>query len=433
MRFLFEWQRVAPGAQVSGPDALAGVLAQLEGFEAAAAAWESEILPARVSGYEISWLDDLCLAGRIVWARLRASNASHRANAMRGPVRATPIVLLQRRNLPMWTTLGGDRRTRYLRCLRARRRCSISSRNTAPRSSTNSPRPRSLLHTELEDALAELVAAGLQSIPTASPACAPCWCRRRNVLRRTGGADAARPCSASPMPGRWALLRRQPPVPEDAEKQKSIDVEIVEQIARTLLKRYGVVCWRLLAREAEWLPPWRELLRVYHRLEARGELRGGRFIDGLSGEQFALPEAVGLLRSIRRKPHDGTLVGICGADPLNLVGSIVAGANLPGIAAARVLVSRRHADRHPGRRRIQGPRTDGCRSGMDGQIPLAAQRGIHHGGRISRRRANRRLTTARFHVRRRHPFVILRHRIPWRSTPPVAAMKTPVAAITGPA
>jgi ATP-dependent Lhr-like helicase len=108
-------------------------------------------------------------------------------------------------------------------------------------------------------------------------------------------------------------------------------------VVRTLLKRYGVVCWRVLNREAQWLPPWRDLLRVLQRLEARGEIRGGRFIAGLSGEQFALPEAVGLLRTIRQKPHSGQLVAVSGADPLNLVGALVAGARVPSVAGARVL------------------------------------------------------------------------------------------------
>ncbi len=114
-------------------------------------------------------------------------------------------------------------------------------------------------------------------------------------------------------------------------------VENVEYVARTLLRRYGVVCWRLLAREAAWLPPWRELLRVYQRMEARGEVRGGRFIAGLSGEQFALSEAVGLLRGIRRKPGDGEMVAVCGADPLNLVGAIVAGEKVPALTGSRTL------------------------------------------------------------------------------------------------
>jgi ATP-dependent Lhr-like helicase len=106
---------------------------------------------------------------------------------------------------------------------------------------------------------------------------------------------------------------------------------------RTLLKRYGLICWRLVAREASWLPPWREILRVCHRLEARGEIRGGRFIAGLTGEQFALPEAIAPLRAIRNKPRDGSLVSVCGADPLNLVGHLLAGARVPNLAGARIL------------------------------------------------------------------------------------------------
>src|SRR6185312_14581499 len=113
--------------------------------------------------------------------------------------------------------------------------------------------------------------------------------------------------------------------------------EAIEHIARTLLKRYGAVCWRLLAREAPWLPAWRELLRAYQRLEARGEIRGGRLIAGLTGAQFASPEAVGLLRSVRQRAPDGTLVAVCGADPLNLVGHTLAGAKVPNLTSTRVL------------------------------------------------------------------------------------------------
>ncbi|MBS0591039.1 MAG: ATP-dependent DNA helicase, partial [Proteobacteria bacterium] len=115
------------------------------------------------------------------------------------------------------------------------------------------------------------------------------------------------------------------------------DPEHVEHVVRILLKRYGLICWRLLAREAAWLPPWREMLRVCHRLEARGEIRGGRFIAGLTGEQFALPEAIAPLRAIRNKPHDGTLVVVSGADPLNLVGHLLAGERVPNQIGARVL------------------------------------------------------------------------------------------------
>ncbi len=105
----------------------------------------------------------------------------------------------------------------------------------------------------------------------------------------------------------------------------------------TLLRRYGVMFWHMLERESSWLPSWRELLSVYHRLEARGEIRGGRFVAGLSGEQFALPEAIPLLREMRRRSHDGSFVCISGVDPLNLCGTLLAGTKVPALAANRVL------------------------------------------------------------------------------------------------
>jgi len=343
MRFLFEWQRIAPDAQVSGPDALVAVLAQLEGFEAPAAAWESEILPARVAGYEISWLDDLCLAGRIVWTRLREPARARedsdpsRPRTGAGPVRATPIVLLQRRNMRVWNELGGDPANAPGLSSRAQAVADALREHGASFFDELLAATR-LLHTELEDALAELVAAGLINSDSFAglrallvpPSRRPTPHRRRG--RRTallGIADA----------GRWSLLRRPPPAadPKKDKNPQKHDAETIEHIVRTLLKRYGVICWRLLAREAPWLPPWRELLRCCHRLEARGEIRGGRFIAGLTGEQFALPEAIAPLRSVRAKPRDGSLTSVCGADPLNLIGHLVAGVKLPALTNARML------------------------------------------------------------------------------------------------
>src|SRR5690606_37139488 len=123
--------------------------------------------------------------------------------------------------------------------------------------------------------------------------------------------------------GRWALLRRGGGTADTEQR--------LEHIARTLLRRYGVICWRLLERESDVLPPWRDLLRCYHRLEARGEIRGGRFIAGLAGEQFALPEAVGLLRQVRRRGMDGALVMVSACDPLNLLGTLLPGAKVPAV------------------------------------------------------------------------------------------------------
>jgi ATP-dependent Lhr-like helicase len=133
--------------------------------------------------------------------------------------------------------------------------------------------------------------------------------------------------------GRWALTRR--PTLETAHSQDRS--ASIEHVARTLLRRYGVVFWRLLAREAGWLPPWRDLLRVYRRLEARGDIRGGRFVAGFSGEQYALPDAVGLLREVRRRPPSGEWVSVSGADPLNLAGVLTPGAKLAALTGNRLL------------------------------------------------------------------------------------------------
>jgi ATP-dependent Lhr-like helicase len=120
-------------------------------------------------------------------------------------------------------------------------------------------------------------------------------------------------------------------------RRPRLDPVTLEYVAMTLLRRYGVMFWRLLEREASWLPSWRELLPVYHRLEARGDIRGGRFVAGFSGEQFALPEAIPLLREVRRRAQDGGLVCISGVDPLNLCGTLLAGDKVPALAGNRIL------------------------------------------------------------------------------------------------
>jgi ATP-dependent Lhr-like helicase len=286
-----------------------------------------------VAGYEISWLDDLCLAGRLVWTRLRAPGAREDDTRERasGPVRATPIVLLQRRNMLAWSSLGKTQHDGAPTLSSRAQAVADYLREHGASFFDETSNGARLLHTELEDALAELVAAGLINSDSYAGLRAllvpqskrPSPGRRRG--RRTallGIADA----------GRWALLKRT--MMQDNGKTSP---EAIEHIARTLLKRYGVMCWRLLAREAPWLPPWRELLRIYQRLEARGEIRGGRFIAGLTGEQFALPEAVGLLRSVRQRVADGALVAVCGADPLNQVGQLLAGAKVPSLTSTRVL------------------------------------------------------------------------------------------------
>ena len=325
MRFLLEWQHTTAGTKLSGPDALSAVLHQMEGYEAAAGAWESELLASRIEDYSSRWLDELCRAGRIGWNRLRSGGGSG------GPVRATPIVLLPRRQLPIWTSLA-DRNQEQETLLSSRAQAVADALAAHGALFFDELIDAAhLLRTELEDALGELVSAGrvtsdsfagLRALLT--PAAKRESPRHRRVRRHT--------LSEIEDAGRWSLVRRT-----TAARETSNTDETTEHIARVLLRRYGVVFWKLLEREAAWLPSWRELLRVYHRLEARGEIRGGRFVEGLVGEQFALPEAIAHLRSIRLRPPEQQRVTLSGSDPLNLVGTVLAGDRLPALAGTRVL------------------------------------------------------------------------------------------------
>jgi ATP-dependent Lhr-like helicase len=330
LRFLFAWQRVTDETRMEGPDALAAVLGQLEGFEAPAGAWETEILPARVADYDPAWLDDQCLAGRIAWARLRPrsvrpDSGDRPGTGAAGPVRTTPIALLARRHAPLWASLSplpeAEQASSHARAVAGFIRENGASFFDELAEGTR------LLRPQAEEALAELVALGLVTSDSFAGLRALLMPADRKRRSRRGRALFGMEDS-----GRWALARR----PRAAAAPAHAD-DIVEHLARTLLRRYGVVFWRMLDREAAWLPPWRDLLRVYRRLEARGEIRGGRFVAGFSGEQFALPEAIGPLREVRRKPGSGEWVSLSGADPLNLVGILTPGPKLGALTGNRVL------------------------------------------------------------------------------------------------
>jgi len=343
LRFLCEWQRVLPESRMQGSDALAAVLTQLEGFEAPAGAWETEILPSRIPTYEPQWLDEHCRAGRVVWTRLAARGPAHAAaNAAaqatepergRGasPVRSTPITLLARRNVPLWAAFTDQSDPPQLTS-RARAVAEYIREHGASFFDEIADHV-GMLPVEVEDALAELVATGLVNsdsfaglrvllLPSGRRGKSTSYTmRRKRRLALFGMADA----------GRWALVRRAAPAAPNRRD------EAVEQIVRTLLRRWGVIFWKLLGREADWLPPWRDLLMCCRRLEARGEIRGGRFVAGFSGEQYATPEAIGLLRDVRRKPDAQQFVSLSAADPLNLIGIITPGARLASLAGNRLL------------------------------------------------------------------------------------------------
>jgi ATP-dependent Lhr-like helicase len=299
-RFLFAWQHAAPSSRLTGLDGLQEVLTQLDGFEVAAAAWEKAVLPLRVERYDPSLLDTLSLNGDIGWARLSAPSGTT-------PVAATPVALFLRDHAEAWQSLRGsqevelsERARELLEALRARG--ASFARDLAAE----------------EGALAELVAAGLITSDG--------FAGLRSLV---GIAPSAR------MAGRWSCLSSGGT--QSGGGTGALACDPVETQARTLLRRYGVVFRRLLTREPS-AAPWRELARVYRRLEARGEIRGGRFVHGMSGEQFALPQAVEQLREIRRTPPDGRVVVISAADPLNLTGILTTGERLRAVASNRIAI-----------------------------------------------------------------------------------------------
>ncbi len=321
MRFLFRWQHLDVPEPLSGPKALEAVLEQLEGFAAQACAWEEEILPARISDYQPEWLDALCLSGRVAWTRLTPLKSGGGSGA--GPVRTTPIALLSRRRAKLWqpgATLSFPGEERLLSA--AAQRVAEYLRAQGASFFEDLVEGVGLLKTQLEQALGELVANGIASSDSFSGLRALLG-QGRGRKRRHHRIEEA---------GRWVLANgtcRENTLAEGSDRG-------IEAIAWALLRRYGVIFPRLLGREPV-LPPWRELLKVYRRLEARGEIRGGRFVAGVTGEQFALPEAVGALRAIRREPKRNKLISVSGADPLNLVGLLIPGARIPALMTNRIL------------------------------------------------------------------------------------------------
>jgi ATP-dependent helicase Lhr and Lhr-like helicase len=333
VRFLLAWQKVAPDHQMEGPESLKAIIEQLEGVEAPAAAWEGELLPARMVEYDPAWLDALCLSGEVVWARLtplyRSAESVERTRGS-GPVRNTPIALLRRKNFALWSsvfpqpapavTSEFSTTTQLVYDYLSLRGASFF---------TDIVENTKLLRSQVEEALAELVAngvvvsdsfAGLRALLTPGSRKTQAAARRkhRQPVYDMGSA------------GRWSILQHGNVAPN------SLDPALTEEVAWVLLKRYGVVFKRLLEREGIAVP-WRVLLRIYHRLEARGDIRGGRFVGGISGEQFALPDAIGMLRAIRRAGAQESLISVSAADPLNLVGIIIPGARITAHTSNRIL------------------------------------------------------------------------------------------------
>ncbi len=334
MRFLFRWQHVQPGTQLHGRDGVAQVIGQLQGLELPAPAWEEHVLPARVRLYDPADLEYLCLSGMVTWGRLTVNggpepheneSSVRKSRRRQPPTRNAPIAFVLRDDLPAFLGRSDDVSQMLNSVSPAARDVAGFLETRGASFLTDIGRGTRRMPSEVEEALWELVSAGLVSgdgvagLRRLLQAGRRSRGRRRRLLSsnmRNYGAGA----HPRGLPvGRWALWH---PGGEPLDRDASL-----ETVARQLLRRYGVVLRDLLARE-RCAPPWRNLLDVYRRWEAQGEIRGGRFVAGFVGEQFALPEAVEALRAVRRTEDSGPVI-IAAADPLNLVGILLPGPRVP--------------------------------------------------------------------------------------------------------
>jgi ATP-dependent Lhr-like helicase len=324
MRFLLRWHHVTPGMQREGRAGLVSVIEQLQGVEAPAGTWEEDILRARVTGYRREWLDQLCLSGELAWGRLRVRDDAEAAAVARGPSstsRATPITLMLRSDL-LWLLQAGRGTLQPAEpAAGATRQVLDALRGSGALFISDIAAMTRRLPTEIENALWDGVARGLVTADGFAAVRGLLFRRqwanasRRRGLRRgsTGRGDGE---------GRWSLL---PPAGDIGDRDA-----LAEAAAEQLLVRWGVVFRDLLARETLAIP-WRDVLWALRRMEARGTARGGRFVTGFSGEQYALPEAVERLRAVRKIGRNGETVRLSAADPLNLVGIVTPGQRVPSV------------------------------------------------------------------------------------------------------
>ncbi len=326
-RFLCRWQHIAPGAQLHGVDGTLQIIQQLQGYEIPAASWEAEVLARRIANYTPDYLDELCLSGEVMWGRLSPHPAMEDGSGRRvRPTRLAPISLFLRENfdwLAEQPTADDENRSSAPQGVRSplspvARDILAALEQHGASFFTDLARITRHLPSEVEDALWELVAAGVVTADGFENLRALIDPKRR---RGEGRGRIARPRHAA---GRWALMRRA--------ADNGGGPERIAAFADQLVRRWGVLFRDMLARETS-APFWRDLLPVLRRKEAQGELRGGRFVAGLSGEQFAAPEAIDLLRAVRRaESHPEDAIQIPNADPLNLAGIVLPGPRVSTIA-----------------------------------------------------------------------------------------------------
>ena len=325
MRFLTRWQHAAPGHSLYGKAGLREAIQRLQGFELPAAAWEGAVLPARVRGFRTQWLDELCLAGDVVWGRLSERNSDPERRSAPA-TRATPVTLGMREDFDLllqaarWRNGGTDSKAEPPELAGAARSIDALLSDSGALFFEQIVMRTRRLAADVEDGLRDLIAAGrvtsdgYEGLRAIASGWSSTGRRRWRHTRRAGRFAVGGP------PGRWSTL--QPPA-------AGIDAdEVAETVATTLLDRYGVVFRDVVRRESFRLP-WRDVLRALRRLEARGDVRGGRFVAGFAGEQFALPDAVNALRRARRDQGSDETLRLAAVDPLNLTGVITPDARVP--------------------------------------------------------------------------------------------------------
>ena len=329
MRFLFRWQHVTPGTQVRGRAGLTAVIEQLQGFEAAAGTWERQILARRINGYLPVWLDDLCLSGELAWGRLGLRRGDE-GRPGTSTSRATPVTLGLRGDFDWLTCAARGTEVPTAPTAGALAEILESLEHHGPRFANDLAADCGRLRSDVESGLTDGVARGLLTADSFGALRSLLGGPRRGSpgarLQPRRGLRRGAQGITGPV-GRWSLLA----APDDRFDPD----ELAEAVAEQLLARWGVVFRDLRAMETLALP-WREVLWALRRLEARGVVRGGRFVTGFTGEQFALPAAVDELRRVRRAERTGEMVQVAATDPLNLTGIITPGPRVPAVATRTV-------------------------------------------------------------------------------------------------
>ena len=345
-RFLLAWQRVDANHHAQGPEGVAAVLNILDGYQLPAGAWEPEVLALRVKDYQPEWLDRLCFTGRAGWGRLAPPQAQN--GRMSGPIRSSPMAIFSRENLSYWLALSPSPPQPQFSPDTSLVLEALSKRG-AMFFGELLARLHGVMPSRVEQALGELAAAGWvtsDSFEGLRALLLPP--EKRMSLSSSGRPSRHKAVSSVELAGRWTLLRNPPATCSPDPKANLLGAnghplrdelreKAVERFARALLRRYGIVFRRVLEREALNVS-WFELGQIYRRLEAQGEIRGGHFVSGVSGEQFALPEAIGQLRTIRRQSPQDIWVSLSGADPLNLAGILTPGPRVSALTSNRLLL-----------------------------------------------------------------------------------------------